>query len=147
MDPKNFKVKFEDGFIEIPFDVKKLFGQARPPVKVSINKHSYRSTVSVYGGKYFIPVRKSNQEAAGIKAGDMVKAAIEADTELRTVEPPAELVASFRKNAKAKAGWEKLSYTFKKEYADAILQAKKPETRARRLEKILQQLEAKAEKA
>ena len=63
---KSFKTKFEKGFVELPFNVKEHFGKARSPVRVTINGYTYRSTPSVYGGRYFIPVRKSNQKAAGI---------------------------------------------------------------------------------
>jgi hypothetical protein len=49
--------------------VKKEFGKARQPVKVSINGCRYRSTISVYGGKYYLPVRRERREAAGVKVG------------------------------------------------------------------------------
>jgi len=131
-------------FFEVPFDVKKEFGKARPPVKVSVNGHSYRSTVSVYDGKYYLPVRRERRQEAGLKAGDIIKVTVALDTGIRTVTPPPELTAAFKKNVAARERWEKLSYTHKKEHADAILEAKKPETRARRVEKALAMLAAKA---
>lgn len=143
MITKTFLTKFEDGFIALPFDVRKEFGRARPPVKVSINGYTYRSTVSVYDGKYFIPVRKSNQDAAGVKAGDAVEARITLDDEPRVVSPPGDLHSALAKNSHLNASWEKLSYTAKKEYAELLLQAKKTETRAARLDKIISELKAK----
>ena len=137
---RNFKAVLEEGFVELSFDVRKEFGRARPPVKVTINGHSYRSTVSVYGGKYFIPVRKSNQDAAAVKPGDICKVAIAPDTEIRDVHPPHDLEAALAKNPAARARWDKLSFTHKKEHAQALLEAKKPETRARRLHKTLEML-------
>jgi len=142
MAAKEFPTKLEDGFIALPFDVRKKFGRARPPVKVSINGHTHRSTVSVYDGKYFIPVRKSNQEAARIKPGDTVRASIALDKEPRTVDPPSDLKAAL-KRSRLEADWNKLSYTSKKEFADVLLAAKRPETRARRAEKILAEIKAK----
>ncbi len=124
-------------FFEVPFDVKQEFGKARPPVKVSVNGHTYRSTVSVYGGRYYLPVRRERREEAGLKAGDIIDVTVALDTEERSVTPPAELAAAFKKNAAAKERWKELSYTHKKEHADAILQAKRPETRARRVAKTL----------
>ncbi len=144
MAAKEFRTKLEDGFIALPFDVRKEFGRARPPVKVSINSYSYRSTVSVYDGKYFIPVRKSNQEAAGIKPGDTVCASIALDEEPRTVDPPADLKTALRQSC-LEADWGKLSYTTKKEFADVLVAAKKPETRARRVKKVLMEIRAKQE--
>jgi len=148
MSTKKFRAKLgAEGhalFFEVPFDVKQEFGKARPPVKVTINGYSYRSTVSVYGGRYYLPVRQERREAAGLKAGDIIEVTVALDTEPRTVTPPPELSAAFKKNEAAKERWEKLSYTHKKEHAQAILQARKPETRARRVEKTLEMLAAKA---
>jgi len=148
MSAKRFKAKLgcEGGalFLEVPFDVKKEFGKARPPVKVSISGYSYRSTISVYGGKYYLPVRGDRREAAGVKAGDLVEVTIQPDTEVRRVDPPPALSAALTKNGPARAQWERLSYTHKKEHAEAVLQAKKSETRARRIQKILEKLTGKA---
>ena len=144
MPAKSFKTTLGNGFVELPFNVSTEFGKARPPVTISVNGFSYRSTVSVYGGKYYVPVRKDRQQAAGVKPGDVVKVTIAPDVEARTVEPPPELKVALSKNAAAKARWEKLSFTHKRECAEAILEAKKPETRARRLQKTLEMLAAKA---
>jgi hypothetical protein len=143
MPAKSFSIKLGNGFVELPFDVRTEFGKARPPVKISINDYSYHSTVAVYGGKYYVPVRKDRQQAAGVKPGDIVKITIAPDVEERTVELPPELKIAFSKNPTAKGRWEKLSFTHKREYAEAILEAKKAETRARRLQKTLEMLAAK----
>jgi Bacteriocin-protection, YdeI or OmpD-Associated/Domain of unknown function (DUF1905) len=143
MAAKSFKTTLVDGFIELPFDVRQEFGKARPPVKISINGYSYRSTVCVYGGKYLVPVRKNRQEAAGVKPGDTVKIIVATDVEARTVEPPPDLKVALSQNASAKVRWEKLSFTQKRELAEAILEAKKPETRLRRVQKTLEMLTSK----
>jgi hypothetical protein len=143
MSAKSFKTKLGSGFVELPFDAKKEFGRARPPVRVSINGYTFRSTIAVYGGRYYAPVRRDRREAAGVEAGDIVRVTIAPDTEARTVEPPAELAAAFAKNGPARAQWERLSYTHKKEHAEAIHQAKKSETRARRLQETLEKLTAR----
>jgi hypothetical protein len=129
-------------FVIVPFDVKEIFGKARPPVKVSINGYGYRSTIAVYGGQYYLPVRSDHRAAANVKAGDTVDVTIAPDTEVREVEVPAPLSTALGKNRQAKASWDRLSYTSRKEHAIAILTAKKPETRARRLQKILKTLTA-----
>jgi len=143
MPTKSFKTTLGKGFIELPFDVRQEFGKARPPVKISINGCSYRSTVCVYGGKYFVPVRKGRQEAAGVKPGDLVKVTVAPDAQERIVEPPPDLKDALSQNASASARWEKLSFTHKRELAEAILEAKKPDTRMRRLQKTLEMLTAK----
>jgi hypothetical protein len=55
-------------FIEIPLDVPALFGRARPAVRVTVNGHPFRSTVAVYGGRYYLPVKRALREAAGVAA-------------------------------------------------------------------------------
>jgi len=148
MSAKKFRAVLEtEGgghFIALPFDVKEEFGRARPPVKASVNGHGYRTTIAVYGGKYCLGLRKADADAAGVKAGDIVRVTVEPDTEVREVEMPPELAAALKKNGTARARWEKLSHTHKKEHAEAILKAKKPETRMRRVQKTIEMLSAKA---
>lgn len=142
MAAKKLTGTFKGIHIEVPFDVRAEFGRARPPVVVTINGYTYRSTISVYGGKYYIPVRKSNREAAGLKLEDTVTASIALDTQQRTVDPPPDLKSALKKS-RLESDWEKLSYTRRKEFVDVLLAAKKPETRARRVEKVLTELRAK----
>jgi hypothetical protein len=124
-----------DVHVAIPFDVKAVFGRARPPVVVRIADLVFRSTVSVYGGRYYLPLRRDRRERLGVKGGDRVTIEVELDTAIRRVELPADLAAVLAKDAKARAEWGRLSYSRQKEYAEAIEQARKPETRARRLAK------------
>jgi len=91
-----------------------------------------------------VPVRRDRREAAGVKVGDVVDVTIALDTEARMVEPPPELQDELTRNASARARWETLSYTHKREHAEFILQAKEPETRARRVKKTLRELTGKA---
>ena len=72
-------------YFEIPLDVREVFTQARPPVRVTINDHTYRSTVAVYGGRYYLPLSKSNRETAGVVAGDVIEVELQADEEARAV--------------------------------------------------------------
>jgi len=125
--------------ITIPFDVESVFGSKRVPVKVWINRAEYRGTVVRMGGKYMLGVPKVFRDAAGIKAGDNIMVTMELDSEPRTVETPADLAEALHK-ADLASGWEKLSYTHKKEHVNAIEDAKKPETRVRRIEKAIEMI-------
>lgn len=146
---KTFEATFESAgiakvaMIEVPFDVKAFFGKARPPVVADVNGYELRTTLVVYGGKTFVGLRSSHVEASGLKVGQRVQVTLALDTEERTVEVPKDLAAALKKDKKAAAAWEKLSFTHRKEHADAILGAKKPETRARRIEKALAMLRAR----
>jgi hypothetical protein len=145
---KQFKAKLgtEDQgslFFELPFDPKVAFGATRAKVKVTLNEHTYRSTVSVYGGRFYIPVSKPNRDAAGVAVGDVVNVVLELDTAPRVVEVPAALAKALAKNRGAKAAWEKLSYSHQKEHADAIAGAKRPETVEARVKKAVERLVGK----
>jgi hypothetical protein len=67
----------EGVFVQVPLDVKAIFGRARAPVTVTINGHSWPSTVAVYGGRSYIGLRRELREAAGIEPGDTVTVTLE----------------------------------------------------------------------
>jgi hypothetical protein len=117
----------------VPVDIQAVFGRHRPPVRVTIRGHTYRTTPARYGGEYFIVVNRANREAMGrLDHGDRVRVRIELDTDPRVVEPPPELADTLAGSPKANAIFEKLSFSHQKAYADWVAEAKRPETRARR---------------
>src|SRR5688572_11824716 len=120
-------------FVEVPFDPKVVFGKVRAPVKITLNGFTYRSTIASMGGCVAVPLRKSNREAAGLEGTETLSVTLELDEEDRVVEPPADLVKALKAGT-AWAGWQALSYSHQKEWAEAVTGAKKPETRARRIE-------------
>jgi hypothetical protein len=128
--------------ITIPFDVEKVFGAKRVPVKVWINGVEHRSTIFKMGGKYMMAVPKIFRDAAGIKGGEMITVTMERDTEKRTVEVPKDLADALKK-ANLQDVFSKMSYTHQKEYVNAINEAKREETRIRRIEKTVEEIAAK----
>jgi hypothetical protein len=132
--------------ITVPFDVEQVFGAKKVPVKVSINGAEYRTTVFRMGGRYMMAVPKVFREAAGVRAGEKIRVEMERDTETRNIEPTEDLAKALKENADAASVWEKLSYTHKKEYVRAIEEAKRPETRERRVGKTIEELLKKKKK-
>lgn len=128
--------------ITIPFDVKEVFGAMKVPVKVRINDAEYRSTIFHMGGKYMMVVPKHFREAAGVRAGETITVVMEKDTEKRTVEVPEDLSKALEKSGLGEV-FSKLSYTHQKEYVNSITEAKREETRARRIEKTIEMLKEK----
>ncbi len=126
--------------IKIPFDAKEVFGKGRPPVRVTLNGYAYRSTLAPYGGVYYLPIKKNVLEGAHVKAGDRVTVVLELDEAQRTVRLPSDLARALKASPAAQARWKQLSFTHQKEYVSAIEEAKRPETRARRIEKVIAQL-------
>jgi hypothetical protein len=123
--------------IPVPFDPKSVFGKVRAPVRVTLNGHTYRSTIAAMGGPACIPLRRSNREAAGLEGGETVEVQLALDTEPRLVKPPADLLKALRASPGALERWRALSYTHQREHVEAIDDAKKPETRARRIDAAL----------
>ncbi len=119
--------------VPLPFDPKPVFGKVRAPVKVTLNGHTYRSTIASMGNGPCLPLRKSNREAAGLTGDETLKVTLELDEEKREVEPPADLVRALKAAGRAWERWRELSFSHQREYVEALEQAKKPETRARRL--------------
>jgi hypothetical protein len=137
---------FQDGNntgIEVPADViVALDAGKRPPVVVNVNGYEYRSTVAPMGGKYLLPFSAERRRESGIKGGDAIDVELTMDTSPRSVEVPADLRAAFDASPTAAAAWEKLAYTHKKEHARSVLDAKKAETRSRRIAAVIAKLES-----
>ncbi|MGA8188030.1 MAG: YdeI/OmpD-associated family protein [Candidatus Sulfotelmatobacter sp.] len=125
-----------------PVDVPEFFGtRARVPVRGTINGFPFRSSLMPCGDRHMMPVNKTLCQGVGVKPGDAVEVVMERDEEAPTVEALALLKKALAKNKAAKANWEKLAFTHKKEMAVSIEGAKQEETRARRLAKVVKVLE------
>jgi len=149
MKKLKFKIKLEGmegssvAGLSAPFDVQKTFGtKARVPVRGTINGVPFRSSLMPMGGCHRMVVNKSIRDAAGVKAGDVVNVVMERDEAKRVVEVPPLLKQELSKSQAAQASWNKRSFTHQKEMARAISEAKKEETRMRRLSMIVDILKA-----
>jgi hypothetical protein len=112
----------------------------RPPVRVTLREHTYRTTVARMGGRFLIPVSAEVRTAAGVTAGDELDVGIELDDAPRTVEVPADLAAAVAAEPAAAEAWAGLSYTHRKEWVRSVEDARKPETRQRRVQAAVDQL-------
>ena len=130
--------------INVPFDVEKTFGaRGRVPVRGTLNGAPFRSSLFRMGGDcHFFVVNRRLREAAGVRGGETVPVTIERDTEERTVTPPADFARALKASPEARATWDKLSYTHRREHVEHVEDAKRPETRRRRLEKSIALLAA-----
>lgn len=118
--------------------VAELGAGKRPLVTVTINgSYSFVYTIAVMGGKNMIGFSAAHREASGLRGGDEVEISVELETAPRVVDMPPELTAALAADPQAAAAFEKLSFTFRKEHARSISEAKADETKQRRLEKIL----------
>ena len=138
MTAKRFTVELERvqktaTMFRLPFDLEEAFGRKRPPVRVTIRGHTWRTTPGVYDGVGLVVVNRSVKAATGVDAGDRVRVEMELDTEPRTVRVPADLKAALAADAAVEAAFAALSFTHRREYVEWVEEAKREETRLRRI--------------
>jgi hypothetical protein len=124
--------------IEVPETVVEGLGAGkRPPVRVTINGYTYRSTVASMGGRFMVGVSAENREASGVAGGDVVDVDIELDTAPREVTVPKDFAAALKKDPSAKKTFDRLSYSNKGWHVQSVEGAKTDETRQRRIAKSI----------
>lgn len=127
---------------EVPVDMRATFGRARPPLLVTVNGHTYRTTPGIYGGRAFVPLNRANRAAADVQAGDEVEVVLALDTEPRNVDLPADLATALAADATVQERFSAMSYSHRREYVDWIKEAKRPETRLRRIAACVERVRA-----
>lgn len=132
----------DDGtFFEVPDELVGRVGEGRrPPVSVTVNGVTYRTTIAVYGGKSYIPFRRELRERAGLAVGERTMIEVKADGAPRLVEVPEDLQDALAANEAASRAFDSMAYSHRKEYVVWVNSAKRPETRQRRIEETLRKL-------
>jgi hypothetical protein len=115
-------------------------GARRFPVRATVNGYSWRTTVATMHGETLLGLNRAVRESAGVQAGDAVEVAIELDTAPREVDVPEALARALAGDPVAKAAFEALAFTHRKEYARWVGDAKRQETRDRRVTRALERL-------
>ncbi len=115
-------------------------GAKRFPVRATVNGYSWRTSVARMRGEVLVGLNRSVRAAAGVEAGADVDVTLELDTEPREVEVPEALADALAHDPAAGAAFAALSFTHRKEYARWIEEAKRDETRERRVAQALERL-------
>jgi hypothetical protein len=127
--------------VQVPLQiVEALGGGKHPPVLVTINGFTYRSSIAFYRGEIVLGISAENRAATGVKPGDEIEVEVVLDTAVREVEVPADLSTALDANPAARQFFESLSYSNKRRFVIPINDAKSPETRQRRIEKTVIQM-------
>ena len=122
--------------IEVPSTVVEGLGAGkRPPIRVTIKGHTYRSTIASMDGRSMVGISAENRATARVAGGDVIDVDIELDTAPREVDVPPDLAAALKKDAKARKTFDALSNSNKNWHVQSINGAKSEETRARRVAK------------
>jgi hypothetical protein len=127
----------------VPDDVVAALGAGRrPPVRVTINGYTYRSTVAVMGGESWLGVSAEHRDGARVAGGEPIEVDLELDSAPREVTVPADLAAALDAEPDARRTFDALSYSNRSWHVLSIDGAKSPETRQRRIAKSIEALKA-----
>ena len=120
--------------IAVPTEIVKSLGSGkRPPVTVTLNGYTYRSSIATMGGEFMISLSAENRAAAGVAGGDTLEVDIALDTAPRVIEVPPDLAEALAAVPEAQAFFDSLSYSNKRRHVEPNLAAKTDETRQRRI--------------
>ena len=133
-----FTAVLEDRYVIVPFDVRERWGEARPPVAGTINGVPFRTRIAVYGGQSVLGLTNAIRQQAGVVQGDEVEIELERDDAPREIQLPPELDAALSGDTRAR--FDALSFTHRREYAEWVAEAKRPETRERRAAQTVEKL-------
>src|SRR5262245_593369 len=115
-------------------------GKKAFPVRATINGYTWAGRVARMGGESLLGLRREVRTAAGVEAGDEATVTISLDEGPREVEVPPALAQALEGGLEAKARFDALAFTHRKEFATWVAEAKKDETRERRVAQALQML-------
>jgi hypothetical protein len=130
-------------YVVVPPDVAAAVGLRHGMrVRGTLNGTSYRSSLMKYGGIFHLGVHNATLAGASVAPPAAVSITIEPDEQpLPTDVVPPDLARALKRQRGAAAAWKSLRPSLKREHVQSLLSAKKPETRERRLEKVLRALQ------
>ncbi len=132
--------------VDVPAEiVDRLGGKGRIPVTATFDGVPYRGSIVRMGGGAVLGVQKAVMAEAGVSVGDTLTVVVRNDDAPREVEIPDELAEAFRENEVARRSFDGLSYSHRREYVRHITEARKPETRAKRVERTIEMLVGEAD--
>jgi Bacteriocin-protection, YdeI or OmpD-Associated/Domain of unknown function (DUF1905) len=117
-------------------------GAKRFPVLATVNGYAWRTSVTRMKGEFLLGLSREVREGAGVQAGDEVDVTLELDAAPREVEVPAALAAALATDPQAGAAFEAMAFTHRKEYARWVQEAKREETRQRRVQQAVEMIKA-----
>ncbi len=146
MEKQTFKAvikRYEPGwhYIDMPFDVRKQFGHsARVPVNASVDGFCYRTTLIPGADGHYIVISQEMRDATGKVLGDELSVMIDVEDKPREINVPADIQQALKNNIVACERFTNLAYPHRKRYTEWINDAKKPETRVKRIAKLVEEM-------
>jgi hypothetical protein len=126
--------------IELPADIlAALGGGKRPRLKITLGDYSFVSSVGGMGGKAMISLSAAHRTAAGLTGGDRVEVRVELAPDPPAIDVPDDRAAA-RRAAGVTDAFDRAAPSRRKEWVRAIEEAKAAETRAKRIQKVIDTL-------
>jgi hypothetical protein len=127
--------------VDVPPEVvEALGGKGRIPVTATFDGVPYRGSIVRMGGGAVLGVQKAIMAEAGVSVGDTLTVVVRNDETPRQVEVPEDLAEAFGQHDTARVVFEDLSFSHRREYVRSITEAKRVDTRARRVERTIRAL-------
>jgi hypothetical protein len=124
--------------VEVPAAVVNAPGSGRrPEVVLSIGGHTWRSRVASMDGRFIVGISAANRAASGIAQGDVVEVGLRLDAEPRVAAEPPNLADALDRDPQARAAFDRLPYGLKRKHVRAVEDAHRPQTRQRRIAKLI----------
>lgn len=121
-------------------DVELLGGGRRAAVVVKVGERSARLRLAVMGGQNVIGLSRANRTLLAVEIGQEVEAEVSLDESPRTVTVPDDLLAALAAEPALLARFEALPYTHRREFVEWVEQAKRSQTRQRRVTGTMERL-------
>jgi hypothetical protein len=115
-------------------------GAKRFPVVATVNGYTWRTSVIRMQGEFLLGLSREVRDGAGAQAGDEVGVTVELDVAPREVEVPEALAAALAADPRATGLFDAMAFTHRKEYARWVAEAKREETRQRRVQKAVEMI-------
>ena len=132
------RARWQRHWVEVPAAVVNALGSGRrPEVVITIGGHTWRSRVASMGGRFIVGISAANRAASGIAEGDVVEVGLRLDAEPRVVAEPPDLADALDRAPQARAAFDRLPYGLKRKHVRAIEDAQSPQTRQRRIAKLI----------
>jgi Bacteriocin-protection, YdeI or OmpD-Associated/Domain of unknown function (DUF1905) len=109
-------------------------------VRVTVNGHTFNGRIGRMGGETLLGFNKAVRQACGVTAGDEIEALVVLDDAPPQAEVPAPLAAALDADPAARAAFDALAPSHRKEFARWVSEAKRDETRERRIAETLRML-------
>ena len=113
------------------------------PVKGTINQTPIVATVVKYQGAWRLYLNSEMRRVSGVDVGDTVTVTLSFDPRPRVLPIPKQLEQALGKHRKAKAIWDQLAPSHRREYLSYLNSLKTAATLERNVEKVIRSLRSR----